>query len=106
MGYTRLAIYLGGVAILVLAAWVLLTQTGIADVIPVGVVIAVMLLIVGIGVIAASRSVDDRRFTRRVVHDGSPMEPGRRVVHRTYEDDVDTTYAEPRETIVEERRYD
>jgi peptidoglycan/LPS O-acetylase OafA/YrhL len=100
MGTARLAIYLVGLVVVVAGVWVLLTQTPFGRGIPASVVLAVMLLLVGIGVMAAARSINDRRSLSRVVHEGAPG----RVVDTRY----DTYVAPPAETetVVEERRYD
>jgi len=109
MGTARLAIYLVGLVVVVAAAWVFLTQTAVGRTVPAGVALAIILLLVGVGVMASARSINESRSTRRVVHDyaGSP----------TY---VDRTYVPPApayetvvppavgsdETIVDERRYE
>lgn len=103
MGAARLAIYLIGLLAVVAAAWILLTQTPLGDSIPSGVAIALILLIVGIGVMASAKSVNDTRTTRRVVHDG----PGY-VAPPPAGGVYDTRYEAPYsgETVVEERRFD
>jgi thiol:disulfide interchange protein len=110
MGATRIAIYLVGLLLVVGAAWVFLTQTDAGRSVPAGVGVALILLLVGIGVMASAKSINDSRVSRRVVHDSSTGP-------RTY----DTRYAGPatgpvvgpstgpyveNETYVEERRYD
>lgn len=104
MGYTKLAIYLVGLVIVVTAAWVFLTQTGVAASIPGGVAIALILLLVGVGVMAGARSVDDRVERRRVTYDGPTAPPP--VAPRT---ERVTTYEEPvvrSGTVTEERRFE
>lgn len=109
MGAARLAVYLIGLLAVVAAAWILLTQTPLGESIPSGIAIAIILLIVGIGVMASAKSVNDSRTTRRVVHEGAygpavappPAAPG-----RVYDTRYDTAYTGPTETVVEERRYD
>lgn len=104
MGIARLAIYLIGLVVVVAAAWIFLTQTEWGQQVPGGLALALILLIVGIGVMASASQFNDRRETRRIVHDAGPahVHGGRReVVH----DDV----YEPRtssETFIDERRYD
>ena len=112
MGATRIAVYLVGLLLVVVAAWVFLTQTDVGRTVPAGVGLALILLLVGIGVMASAKSINDSRISRRVVHDTT----GPRV--------YDTRYAGPAagpvvgpavapydrvvegETYVEERRYD
>lgn len=111
MGATRIAIYLMGLTLVVVAAWVFLTQTDVGRQVPAGLALALILLLVGIGVMASARSINDSRRTHRVVHEsvgGSIAGP------RVY----DTRYgaAPPPvgpydrvvegETVVEERRFD
>lgn len=91
MGLARLAVYLTGLALVVAAAWIFLTQTELGSSLPAGIALAVLLLLVGIGVMASAKSINDRRETRRVVHEGAPA-PGYAGYTRT--DDV----------IVEDRR--
>lgn len=93
MGYSRLAIYLVGLLLVVGAAWVFLTQTDIGQTVPAGAALAVILLLVGIGVMASAKNIRDTRETRRVVHDS-----GGRIDHDHVAHDRDVTY--------EERRYD
>lgn len=50
----RLIVYLIGLAVVLAGVFVLFTQTGLADWIPVGLVVAVILLILGIAVMAMS----------------------------------------------------
>lgn len=119
MAFTRMAIYLVGLFIVVAAAWIFLTQTPVGASIPAGVALAIILLLVGIGVMAAARAMDDDRFyRRRVTHDGPgygagyvappPPAPATRVVEReTVSSAPGTVVYEPgsSETVVEERRY-
>jgi thiol:disulfide interchange protein len=95
MGTARLAIYLVGLVIVVAAVWVFLTQTAVGRSVPAGLALAIILLLVGIGVMASARSINDRRVTSRVVHDAPPAY-GR----------VDRDISVEGETVVEERRYD
>lgn len=109
MGYARLALYIVGLIVVVMAAWIFLTQTPIKNNVPAGVSLAIILLLVGIGVMAGARSMDDTfSYRKRVVRDADytqgPMAPG-------------TTYVAPQpgnrvqpgsssnETVIEERRY-
>lgn len=109
MGLSRMAVYLVGLVVVVAAVWVLLTQTQLGDVVPSGVALAIILLLVGIGVMASARSLNDTRHVSRVVHDGPGVvapPPARVVEDRTYSA-YDTGVAPAtRETVVEERRYD
>lgn len=75
MGLARLAVYLVGVLLVVAAAWVFLTQTELGESIPASIALAVILLLVGIGVMASAKSINDRTETRRVVHEGT-VAPG------------------------------
>jgi len=109
MGTARLAIYLVGLLAVVAAAWVFLTQTALGKQVPAGLALAIILLLVGIGVMASARSINDQRRVSRVVHEGGPYYTGppsapyveRDVVRRD-------AYVPPadQETVVEERRYD
>jgi len=106
MAYTRLLLYLVGLLIVVAAAWIFLTQTPVGEVIPAGVALALILLLVGIGIMAGARAMDDTGYARRrrVVHDAdyvAPVAPART-----------TTYHEPAvppttgtTEYVEERRF-
>lgn len=69
MGATRIAVYLVGLALVVFAAWIFLTQTDVGRSVPAGLGLALILLLVGIGVMASAKSINDSRYTRRVVHD-------------------------------------
>lgn len=101
MGYARLAIYLVGLLVVVGAAWVLLTQTELGEVVPGGVALAVILLLVGIGVMASAKSINDARSTRTVTYDGGAPPAGTtRHVHE------ETLVPERHERVVEERRYE
>ena len=121
MGYTNLAVYLVGLLVVVVAAWVFLTQTPVAGVIPGGIALALILLLVGIGIMASARSIRESRHMRRVSYDGPAYGPGpaarERVVEReayparTIEREhyAGGTYPPPPtpgETIYEERRYE
>ncbi|HEX2021945.1 MAG TPA: hypothetical protein VHH36_04485 [Candidatus Thermoplasmatota archaeon] len=108
MGSARLAVYLIGLLLVVGAVWVFLTQTDPGRRVPTGVALALILLLVGVGVMASAKSINDSRTTRRVVHDGPTTgrvyetAPPPRAYAPGY---VEETYA-PGETVVEERRYD
>ena len=110
MGATRLAITMAGLVVVVAAVWILLTQPPFSANISPPIALAIILLLVGIGVMAAARSVNDTFASRRVVHDGGGFGPrtyetrAPYAERRTYEGD----YAPPAsgETIIEERRYD
>lgn len=112
MGTTRLAIYLVGLAVVVVAAWILLTQTPLGGIIPGGVAVALILLLVGIGVMASAKSINDSRVSRRVVHNnvGGPVAGTRTYDTRGpgYVERTTTTaaYDQPAvgETYVEDRR--
>lgn len=112
MGATRLAIYLVGLVIVVLAAWVFLTQTPIGKSVPATVAIAIILLLVGVGVMASARSVNDSRYTRRVTSDtmGAPATRVYDTRGPAYGDRtvVEREVAPPAsgETVYEERRFD
>lgn len=94
MGFARLALYITGLLIVVGAAWIFLTQTEVGQQLPGGLALALILLIVGIGVMASARSIDDRRATRTVTYEGSPDAYA----------PMDRTVAPGRARIVEERR--
>lgn len=98
-----MSIYIVGLLLVVAAAWIFLTQTPFADDVPTGVALAVILLLVGLGVMVSANALDDTFYRRRVVRDldhagGAPaagyVAPA-------------STYVPPRsgETVVEERRY-
>src|SRR5438552_18315293 len=109
MGTARLAIYLVGLVVVVAAVWVFLTQTSVGRQVPAGLALAIILLLVGVGVMASARSINESRSTRRVVHDYGT---GPAYVHRTYVppppayDAVAPPPPADGETIVDERRYD
>ena len=112
MGYARLAIYVIGLMIVVMAAWIFLTQTPLGETIPAGVALAMILLLVGIGVMAAARSIDDTFYSRRrVVRDdgvGANVAPGYVAPGYVAPGTVvnpPTTYDTTRETVIEERRF-
>lgn len=89
---TRILAYVVGLAIVVAGIYVLFTQTPLADYIPGGVVLAIVLLVIGLGVMMLSTS-----FTspRAVVTD--------RTVERTaYPSTYTRPYAE-REVVYDER---
>lgn len=100
--YTRLAIYMVGLVVITVAAWVFLTQTEIGRSIPSGVALALILLLVGVGIMASATEIRDSRSLRRVVHDAPP---GGVVRETRYGTTYDTTVPPPSgETVVEERR--
>lgn len=111
MGYTRLAVYIVGLLIVVMAAWVFLTQTPLGDTIPASIALAIILLLVGVGVMVAARNINDSTYRRRVVRDVDGVAPP--PATRYYEAPAGTVERtrvvnEPAtgETYVEERRYD
>jgi thiol:disulfide interchange protein len=109
MGTARLAVYLVGLILVVAAVWVFLTQTAPGRQVPPGLALAIILLLVGIGVMASARSVNDQRSVRRVVHEGGPYYAGPPATPYVEREVVrDGAYVPPvdRETVVEERRYD
>ena len=114
MGATRLAVYLVGLVLVVAAAWIFLTQTPVGQAIPSSIALVLILLLVGIGVMAAANSINDTRTTRRVVHDGPgyvapPVARGPTYERRVYDTRYAPDYVEPPvggETVVEERRFD
>ncbi|GEM_PF-6987637 len=108
MGATRLALYLLGLLIVVVAAWVFLTQTPFGRTIPASLALVLILLLVGIGVMAAANGINDTRVTRRVMRQGTAPYPP---PPATYERRVYDTRYEPEppvegETVVDERRFD
>lgn len=115
MGATRLAVYLVGLLVVVVAAWIFLTQTPVGTQIPSSLALVLILLLVGIGVMAAANSINDTRTTRRVVREGTgyvapPVAPPRPAYERrVYDTRYAPDYVEPPvegETVVEERRFD
>lgn len=103
MGTTRLAIFLVGLVVVAVAAWVFFTQSELGNRVPFGIAIALILLLVGVGVMASARSINERTSTQRVIHEGTaPAVIDRRV--SSYQ----PSYAPPTEgsseTRVEERR--
>lgn len=115
MGYTRLLVYLVGLILVVTAAWIFLTQTPVGNVVPSGVALAIILLLVGIGIMASAKSINDARYSRRVIRDGPTAPVNTYATRRAYgpmggEAVVDRTTVvnEPvsGETYVEERRWD
>jgi len=105
MGYAKLALYLVGLIVVVAAAWIFLTETPVREDVPPGVALAIILLLVGIGIMAGARSMDDTFISRRrVVHDadyGDATYAPRAGTTTVVNPPTETT----RETIVEERRY-
>ena len=108
MGTSRLAVYLVGLVVVVAAVWVFLTQTPVGQAIPSGVALALILLLVGIGIMASARSLNDRRSVHRVVHDGPTVgAPPARVYDTRYTRYEDAAVPPAHgETVVEERRFD
>lgn len=104
MGTTRLAIFLVGLVVVAVAAWTFFTQSELGRQVPFGIAIALILLLVGVGVMASARSINERSSTQRVIHEGAaaPVVVDRRA--NVYQ----PTYAPPvegsSETRVEERR--
>lgn len=98
MGLARLAVYLTGLILVVGAAWVFMTRTEVGASLPAGIALAIILLLVGIGVMASARNLNDRTETRRVVREGGPAPgaplPGDREVVRE------------RDVVYDERRYE
>jgi hypothetical protein len=96
----------------------LLTQTPVGRNVPSSVALVVILLLVGIGIMASARSINDSRTTRRVVRDsgfgGGPgyVAPPARVYEpptRVYDSRYATDFVPPpgdSQTVVEERRMD
>lgn len=87
----NIAFYLVGLALVLLAIWILFTQTGLEDYVPIGVVAGVLLLVVGLGVMASSDRfglfrdrtvVVDRAVDRTYPHAYAP--PATRTVEREY----------------------
>ncbi|MEA3198998.1 MAG: hypothetical protein QOE90_426 [Thermoplasmata archaeon] len=110
MGATRLALYLVGLVIVVVAAWVFLTQTPVGRQVPSSLALVLILLLVGIGVMAAASNINESRVTRRVVREGAPgyVAPPA-YERRVYDTRYAPGYVEPPvdgETIVDERRFD
>ncbi|HUR70137.1 MAG TPA: hypothetical protein VM370_12910 [Candidatus Thermoplasmatota archaeon] len=117
MGFARLTLYIIGLIVVVMAAWIFLTQTPIAKTIPAGVALAIILLLVGIGVMAGARAMDDTYTTRRrVTHDADyvhgPVAPGTTayVPPATSYQPPATVYTPPTQaggetTTIEERRF-
>ena len=119
MGYTRLLVYLVGLILVVTAAWIFLTQTPLGSAIPSGVALAIILLLVGVGVMASAKSINDARYSRRVVHDGDapapPVNTYAGTTTRVYDRPATGTVVDRTrvvnepvsgETYVEERRWD
>lgn len=110
MGTARLAIYLVGLVVIVAGIWVLLIRTPLGRTVPAGVALALILLVVGIGVMASARSINESRTTRRVSHDhaGAPGygEPRYAVPPPPASNAVTPPAVGESETIVEEHRYD
>jgi hypothetical protein len=114
MGATRLAVYLIGLLLVVAAAWVFLTQTPVGRQVPASLALVLILLLVGIGVMAAANSINESRVTRRVVRDTAPgyaappYAPPGYVDRRVYDTRYAPDYVPPAEgeTLVDERRYD
>lgn len=65
---TRFAIYVIGLVFIIGAVWVFLTQTEFGQALPGGVALAIILLLVGIGVMASTRTLNGHT-ERRVVHE-------------------------------------
>ncbi|MFA5861459.1 MAG: hypothetical protein WDA16_07160 [Candidatus Thermoplasmatota archaeon] len=109
---TRLTLYLVGLVVIVAAVWVALTMTPLGRQVPSSVALVLILLVVGIGVMASARNINESRRTSHVVHDGTmpPVATGRvtgtRYAPPGYVERE--TYVEPApvssETIVDERR--
>lgn len=74
---TRILAYVVGLAIVVAGIYVLFTQTPLADYIPAGVVLAIVLLVIGLGVMMLSTSFTGPRaiVTDRTVERTVPAVP-------------------------------
>lgn len=66
----RLAIYVVGLLFVLAAAWVFLTQTSARASAPGGIPLAILLLVVGIGIMASTQAMARRRARRdAIVHE-------------------------------------
>lgn len=105
MGYAKLALYLIGLMVVVAAAWVFLTETPVREEVHPGIALAIILLLVGLGIMVGARSMDDTFVARRRVVRDSDYGDG------SYAPRSGATVVNPpesstsRETVVEERRY-
>ena len=115
MAFARLMLYMVGLLIVVAAAWIFMTQTPVGDAIPAGVALAIILLLVGVGVMAGARAMDDTFYSRRrrVTHDADYAAPPATARTTTYHEPArTTTYTQPTappvggtSEVVEERRF-
>lgn len=88
MDNSRMAVYLVGLVVIVGAVWVFLTQTEIGQTVPQGIALALILLLVGIGVMASVSNIRGSRTTRRVVHDADGAPRDRYIDHPVHEEHI------------------
>ncbi|MCA1814247.1 MAG: hypothetical protein LC624_09915 [Halobacteriales archaeon] len=55
----RFAVYLVGLLLVLAAIWVLLTQTGLAAIVPVGVIAVALLVLLGVGIMRGAMTIDE-----------------------------------------------
>lgn len=87
---TKIILYLVGLALVIAGIFVLFTQTPLADYIPVGVVFAVVLLVLGLGVMIMGTSVlPTATVVDRYAYDRPYAAPAPRTYSRevVYQDD-------------------
>lgn len=65
----RIAIYLVGLVLVLAALWLLVTETGLAAVVPFSLLAIGLLLILGLGIIGAARTVPAERYVEHEVVD-------------------------------------
>lgn len=87
---TRIVVWLLGILIIMAALYVLWSSTGLRDVIPEGVVFAVVLLVLGLGVLGAASQIRGSHARTEVVHGASagysPATERRVVDERRYDE--------------------
>lgn len=85
----KITLYLVGLALVVAGIFVLFTQTPLADFIPFGVVVAVILLVIGIGVMIMGTTIVPRAtVVDRYAYDRPAYPPARTYSREVvYEDD-------------------
>jgi uncharacterized membrane protein len=55
----RFGVYLVGLVLVLAAIWVLLTQTGLAAIVPVGIIAVALLILLGIGIMRGAATIEE-----------------------------------------------
>lgn len=63
----RFGVYIAGLLLVLVAVYLLLTQTGLSAVIPVGLIAIALLLLLGFGIMRAAHTVDEHPIEGREI---------------------------------------